>query len=92
MTREQILKYSEFLSKVAKVDKTKRATRLWAVCAEVKIRPGEWKGIIYNVHAYSKANAIAQFLLAETRPVHIADAAPILGYWVDDKDGNELSV
>lgn len=92
MTREEILKYSKFLDNIAKVDESKRATRLWAVAFEVKVAPNKWKGQLVHLRAHSRANATAQFLLSETRPVHIAGVAPVVGYWVDDKDGLELSV
>jgi hypothetical protein len=73
--------------KLAEKDKPKK---LWAVCAELLVGPGTWVPDIMYMHAHDKMSALAQYYISKPRGkrIKIVGVAPVVGYFVDDNNGD----
>ena len=73
---------------------------LYCVAYEWRVRRAgkwsSWKAEFDYVHADSAGEARMIFAKAEpynpSKQIHIANAAPVVGYFVDDNHGDSLSV
>jgi hypothetical protein len=65
--------------------------RFWSIAAEVLIGPDKWKAEIAEVFAVDGPTALATYFMGQQHQVRIVGVAPTLGFFVNDKDGNELS-
>jgi hypothetical protein len=63
---------------------------LYAIAAEHLTHKG-WVAEIHYVHASNQASARYQFVAAYPK-ARVVGIAPSLGYFVDDKKGDKLSV
>jgi hypothetical protein len=93
LPKKAIMKASAHWLRIAKQDKKLAAKDklFWSIAAEVQYGPRLWKPEIAQVFASDRASALASYFLSQPKPVKIVAVAPTLGYWVNDKDGKELS-
>lgn len=77
----------KFMSvKLREKDKPKQ---LWAVCAELMVRPGVWVADIMHMHAHDKMSALAQYYISKPKGkrIKIVGVAPVVGYFVNEDNG-----
>jgi len=76
--------------------KTDTKRTLYCICYEYRIRPGVWDCDKLYLHADDAGDARLQFFRSDSpetmRHIRIVGIAPSIGYFVDDKKGEELSV
>jgi hypothetical protein len=76
--------------------KTKTSKTLYCICYEYKKSPGIWDCDKLYLHADDAGDARLQFFRSDSpetmREIRIVGIAPVIGYFVDDNKGNELSV
>ena len=71
---------------------------LYAIAYMYTPRPGTWKGEFLYLHADDAGDARLQFFRSEDpemlrmRNVVVTGVAPVIGYLVNDKHGEDLSV
>jgi len=76
-----------------KLHEKDKPKQLWAVCAELLVRPKVWVPDIMYMHAHDKASALAQYYISKPKAkrVKIVAVAPVVGYHVNEETG-EISV
>lgn len=72
-----------------KLHEKNKPKKLWAVCAELLVRPKVWVPDIMYMHAHDKASALAQYYISKpkAKKIKIVGVAPVVGYFVDEKTG-----
>ncbi len=68
---------------------------LYAIAYEYRVKRGVWKPDIDYLHAVDDKDAHFAFFQSESpqvmRQVKVVGVAPVIGYFVDDKHGEQLS-
>ena len=76
--------------------KTDTKRTLYCICYEYRIRPGVWGCDKLYMHGGNAGDVRLQFFRTDApetmRHIRIVGIAPAIGYFVDDKKGNELSL
>lgn len=66
---------------------------LWCVAAEEwNPKKNQWRAVLRYNHAHDQSQARASYVLARKVPFRIIDVARVVGYHVQDKKGELLSV
>lgn len=85
------------------LEKSRNSTQpkkpLWCIAYTDRIRPGVLKGGMLYVHADDQGDALKQYLFSECntpleklRQREIVGVARVIGYFVNDNHGEDLSV
>jgi len=68
---------------------------LYCICYEYRLRPGVWDCDKLYLHADDAGDARLQFFRSDApetmRQIRIVAVAPVVGFFVDDNKGEELS-
>lgn len=93
ISKQALMRASTHWLKMAKADKARADTekRFWSIAAEVEVSPRTWKTEIAQVYATDAPSALAAYFISQPKRVNIVGVAPTLGFWVNDRDGKELS-
>ncbi len=69
--------------------------KLYAIAYEYRVARGKWLPEIDYLHAVDDGDARLQFFLSETpevmRETRVVGIAPVIGYFVNDNHGDDIS-